>query len=105
MPCRKSCSARGQLLRISCTMFTTASFCECSQIISIVQELLQRAGSGAASAAQLDPELVQRAVTKLQNRLIGLEKDRQAQEAFNEKQAAIITMLLERVTHLEKRGR
>jgi hypothetical protein len=61
--------------------------------------------SSSSPQIALDPELVQRAITKLQNRIIGLERDRQAQEAFNEKQAAIITMLLERVTQLEKARR
>jgi hypothetical protein len=53
----------------------------------------------------LDPELVQRAINKLQNRIINLEREREAQNAFNEKQAALIPMLLERVTQVEKRLR
>jgi hypothetical protein len=50
--------------------------------------------TSSSQSLALDPELVQRAITKLQNRIIGLEKDRQAQEAFNEKQARPICSVL-----------
>jgi Fe-S-cluster formation regulator IscX/YfhJ len=51
----------------------------------------------------LDPELVQRAFQKLQQRIISLEQERHSQQAFNEKQAALLQMLLERVNQAERR--
>jgi hypothetical protein len=51
----------------------------------------------------LDPELVQRAFQKLQQRIISLEQERHSQHAFNEKQAALLQMLLERVNQAERR--
>ena len=57
----------------------------------------------ATSTGALDPDLVQRAINKLQQRIVGLEQERQAQAAFNEKQAALLQMLLERVHQAERR--
>lgn len=57
----------------------------------------------AGVAGALDPDLVQRAINKLQQRIVGLEQERQSQAAFNEKQAALLQMLLERVNQAERR--
>ena len=54
----------------------------------------------SAAAVALDPELVQRAINKLQSRILALERDRDTER---DKQAALVTRLMARVTALEER--